>query len=300
VRGNLPSTLTIPADKSSAEIEIRSSGLGLITITASASGLPLKEERLEFIFPLGLIIWACLGGCLGGVCRSFKGAKRGQNWLRKNCLRGCALGLLAAAFVFAGLITRILPDSLIGTELGAFVCAGFFGYGGTALLDKYLKPLRKGVWGIGDSPFWTEWIKPTRGRRCLLKRAGPLEIAFRNEKAIRHENWMLRKTVCKNWPTSKTYPNHPLHRRRKSEGKQPLPKTGLLMNWHNVWDAPTFREIIRPDWVRRGRRGGSVGSCVLLSRVFSRLITKGFFYEMDWLGRTVGSHRHARARSIHF
>jgi len=145
VRGNLPSTLTIPADKSSAEIELRSSGLGLITITASANGLPLKEERLEFIFPLGLIIWACLGGCLGGVCRSFKGAKRGQNWLRKNCLRGCALGLLAAAFVFAGLITRILPDSLIGTELGAFVCAGFFGYGGTALLDKYLKPLRKGV-----------------------------------------------------------------------------------------------------------------------------------------------------------
>ena len=143
VRGNLASTLTIPANKSSAEIVLRSSGLGLITVTASASGLSPKEERLEYIFPLSLIVWACLGGCLGGVCRSFKGAKRGPNWLLKNCLRGCALGLLAAAFVFAGLITGILPSSLIGTELGAFVSAAVFSYGGTALLENYLKPLLK-------------------------------------------------------------------------------------------------------------------------------------------------------------
>lgn len=130
--------LEIPAGTSSASIQLRSSGLGPVRITASAQGIENFVE-IDYFFPMGLILAAILGGCLGGCGRVFKQKLRSSRKQRKLIIEGCVVGVLTVAVAMSGVAISGLSMPAQGTELGVFVLAGLSGFYGIPVLDWLAK-----------------------------------------------------------------------------------------------------------------------------------------------------------------
>jgi len=128
-------SVTILANQSAAEAELRSVGIGSAEITAR-SGPFSSTEHITFGFPATFLLAALLGGCAGGAGRIFRHRSR-KNAIRwKWLLEGSVIGLIVVAAAAAGIVIFNLPTTVLGTELGAFLLGAFSGYAGAPVLDR--------------------------------------------------------------------------------------------------------------------------------------------------------------------
>jgi hypothetical protein len=135
-------SVTIGANQSVVEAELRSIGIGTADITARFGPLS-STEHVTFAFPATFLLAALLGGCAGGAGSIFRHRARKPSTWRKWILEGCIVGLIIVAAAAGGIVVFNLPTAVLGTELGAFLLAAFSGYLGAPVLDRLVpQPLK--------------------------------------------------------------------------------------------------------------------------------------------------------------
>jgi hypothetical protein len=137
-RLKLPSTVTLPANKSTAEIEFRSTGYGSDEISAQSGSLTTSES-IRLIFPIAATVGAIGGGALGGVARYFRNQRKQRNQkplLTRRVIEGMLVGVIFVGAAWAGLVTIDFSTGILGTPFGAFVLAALSGYVGCVVLDR--------------------------------------------------------------------------------------------------------------------------------------------------------------------
>jgi hypothetical protein len=113
-----------------AVTKIRSSGIGVSTITARS--LPLKngETQITFDPPWAFAVAAILGGAIGVLARRAKPGVGKSRSVLGNLIAGIALGLLGAVAYAVGVnLTGYVPQAKVGEALVFFV-AGIISYAG--------------------------------------------------------------------------------------------------------------------------------------------------------------------------
>ena len=145
-KGKLESgMLTIPANASKVETELRSVGVGEAVILASVGGVTGKSNIVKYYFPIGLMVATLLGGPLGGAGRYMRQrkTKTAKTSAGRWVLEGTLCGVLIVAAALAGIVIFALPPMLLATELGVFLTAALAGYGGAPILDKLMNRFAK-------------------------------------------------------------------------------------------------------------------------------------------------------------
>jgi hypothetical protein len=142
--GLFPATLQIPANFSSIETSLRSSGVGQVNVTIrTASGIAVTKS-IEFVFPWLLLAIVLLTGAAGGGIRLIPRKKDSQD---QSSERNCwivVLGSFTAALTVSAATIGInlipaIPPEIVSTEIGAFFVAGLSGYTGSPMLDALRK-----------------------------------------------------------------------------------------------------------------------------------------------------------------
>jgi hypothetical protein len=135
-----PSRVVIPAGESQATVLLRPSGLGVVQLSAGASGLESKALAISLEWPL-LFLWVTLiGGGLGGwLSVNWKPEQRATRrkfpHAARRVLEGSLVGLvMVGAFVSLPSVA-IVPDALRNNELGWFVGSVLAGFVGTELVE---------------------------------------------------------------------------------------------------------------------------------------------------------------------
>lgn len=128
--------LKIDKGKFSTETTLTSSKPGEAKIRAVAPGLAEAEASARFFFPLGMILFAALGGAFGGFAASIRESvsARWKSHLWRNLLLGVVLGVCFWGLVFFG-ATTVLPKTWIEIDVTklptyntmASFLLGFFG-----------------------------------------------------------------------------------------------------------------------------------------------------------------------------
>ena len=125
---------SIPAGAARTDFRVRSSGLGPVTITATAAGLQ-AQTVIEQRFPTTPLIAVLFGGALGGYARRFvKGARRSLTVRRVG--EGGLVALIAFVAGVVGVGAFGLPAAVVGTEAGAFLVGALAGFTGVTLLER--------------------------------------------------------------------------------------------------------------------------------------------------------------------
>jgi hypothetical protein len=148
-RGNVPSTIEVPAGSSRAEGEIRSGDRGTAEIKARARGVESEPLLLEFTVPVSVLVWALVGAFLGSVARILIDARNRKPTdpvpsLGRQVARvfiGLVAGPLLAAGVLLGLYEGGLPPLAGATEVGAAVVSLVGGYVGARVIDWFSKKI---------------------------------------------------------------------------------------------------------------------------------------------------------------
>ncbi len=130
--------VVIPSGGSRAEFDVRSSGLGKITVKATVGAMTATTELTQR-FPTGPLIAAILGGALGGLARRWVKNARKRSAAR-NVLEGVVVGLVAFVAAVLGVGYLNLPAAIAATEAGAFLTSVLCGFIGvtifTAMTDR--------------------------------------------------------------------------------------------------------------------------------------------------------------------
>lgn len=125
--------VSIPADRASARFQIRSSGLGIAQVRASAGGLEGKAS-VQQNFPYLPVTFAVLGGAIGGFCRRFqRKAPRSSDLMR--ILEGVLVAIVGYAISVLGIMQLGIPPALAATEAGAFVTGVVAGFVGVSVIE---------------------------------------------------------------------------------------------------------------------------------------------------------------------
>lgn len=140
-----PATISLDPATGTATATVRSSGIGLATVTAEIEGLDKAAETLQFVFPWAFVIASLAGGLVGGLYvflrRRTDGTKRvragGLAW---HLLLGSCAGFLGSVAYSVGL--NLLPGGLhpaatVGEAL-VFVTAGLCAAASEGLVGKLL------------------------------------------------------------------------------------------------------------------------------------------------------------------
>jgi len=138
-----PPTISLDPATGTATATIRSSGIGLATVTAEVEGLDEAAETIQFVFPWAFAIAALAGGLVGGLYvflrKRTDETKRiragGMAW---HLLLGSCAGFLGAVAYSVGL--NLLPAGLhpaatVGEAL-VFVTAGLCAAASEGLVGK--------------------------------------------------------------------------------------------------------------------------------------------------------------------
>lgn len=129
--------LAFAAGASRAAFRVRSSGLGPVTLTATANGLSGRTV-IEQRFPAGPVIATVLGAALGGYARRFvKGARKKQAARRVG--EGVVVGIVAFVAGVLGVGYLNLPPALVATEAGAFLVGAIAGFAGVTVFEVLAK-----------------------------------------------------------------------------------------------------------------------------------------------------------------
>ncbi|MPY91186.1 MAG: hypothetical protein GEU99_25155 [Luteitalea sp.] len=132
-----PAALTLNPGESRASFQLRSAGVGAVTVRATA-GRSVGAAVIEQRFPWGPLVAALLGGSLGGYARRFvKGARRAA--ASRRVIEGVVVGLVAFVAAVLGVGYLQLPAPIVATEAGAFLTAVLCGFVGVAVLDALTK-----------------------------------------------------------------------------------------------------------------------------------------------------------------
>jgi len=137
-RARIDSTpLMMKAGAATTRLTLRSSGLGSITIRATADGVG-GATTLRQTFPALPLGAACIGGALGGFARRYvKGARR------KTSGRRVVEGVVVSAVLFVAGVLGVgylnLPQSIVGTEAGAFLTGALAGFLGVTAFELIAK-----------------------------------------------------------------------------------------------------------------------------------------------------------------
>ena len=119
-------------DAGQATTHVRSSGLGPITITATAPGFSPVTQTIQSRWPLMTLGAAALGGLLGGVIKLLAGARR-RRWIG-HVLLSVLMGLLVFLLYAVGVnVLPVHPTVTVGAALVAAIAA-LGGYYGASLL----------------------------------------------------------------------------------------------------------------------------------------------------------------------
>ena len=146
-----------PTGSTPASIKLRSRGMGLDTISASAGLLVGGAVRVDYAFPSSLVFGALFGAALGAVLLGLRDRKRpdatGFGWvLLSGMLTGFLLALIAAvgASKFAGLTL-----SAGGSAIVSIIAGALGGYVGPKGLEKLVSSF-----GAAGEPAATPPAKP--------------------------------------------------------------------------------------------------------------------------------------------
>lgn len=135
--------LIIAAGESRTEFSLRSSGLGKITVKATAGALTGTTELTQR-FPVGPLIATLLGGALGGLARRWvKGAR--QRPVARNVIEGIVVGLVAFVAAVLGVGYLNLPAAIAATEAGAFLTSVLCGFVGVTVLSTLTERMKAGA-----------------------------------------------------------------------------------------------------------------------------------------------------------
>lgn len=85
----------------SAMVHLRSSGTGMSRLTANSPGFDSASTDIPFVWPLGFLIAALLGGAVGGVAKRLTGNRSRTTRLLKPALIGSVIGFVVAVVYFA-------------------------------------------------------------------------------------------------------------------------------------------------------------------------------------------------------
>jgi hypothetical protein len=135
-----PSRVVIPPRESQATVLVRPRGLGVVQLSAGASGLESKALAINLEWPL-LFLWVTLiGGGVGGWLSVHwkprqRASRRKLPHAARRVLEGALVGLvMVGAFVSLPSVA-IVPDALRNSELGWFIGAVLTGFVGTELVE---------------------------------------------------------------------------------------------------------------------------------------------------------------------
>lgn len=116
---------------------VRSAGLGVLRLRASANGIE-GDAELGARFPSGPLLAALAGGALGGFARRFvKGARRKRTG--RSAVEGLIVGTIAFVAGVLGVGYLNLPQLIVATEAGAFLTAVLTGFIGVTVLGALAK-----------------------------------------------------------------------------------------------------------------------------------------------------------------
>lgn len=136
------SGVVIPSGGSRAEFDVRSAGLGKVTIKATLGAVSATTE-LNQRFPTGPLLAALLGGALGGLARRWVKHAR-QRSAARHLLEGVVIGLVAFVAAVLGVGYLNLPAAIAATEAGAFLTSVLCGFAGVAVLIALTDRLKAG------------------------------------------------------------------------------------------------------------------------------------------------------------
>ncbi|MBL9209095.1 MAG: hypothetical protein JNL92_01430 [Opitutaceae bacterium] len=130
-----PATVVIAAGGNSAQVDLRSTGVGTDRIVAQA-GTFRDELGVRLVFPVAAAVAALVGGALGGAARYLRNRNRRTALLVRRAMEGMLVGLILVGAAWAGLVGFELSAGVLGTPFGAFVLAALSGYLGCVVLDR--------------------------------------------------------------------------------------------------------------------------------------------------------------------
>jgi fluoride ion exporter CrcB/FEX len=135
--------VVIAAGAARTEFVLRSSGLGKVTVQATA-GAQFATTELSQRFPMGPLIATLLGGALGGLARRWVKGARPRPMLR-NVLEGIVVGLAAFVAAVLGVGYLDLPAAIAATEAGAFLTGILCGFAGVTVFSALTAKLKPGT-----------------------------------------------------------------------------------------------------------------------------------------------------------
>lgn len=130
-----PSLIVVPAGMDSAQVEVRSVGVGADEIMA-VSGALRASHPVRLIFPVAVSVATLLGGACGGAARYLRNRRKRGTLLPRRIAEGTLVGVIVVAAAWAGLLIIDFSAGVLGTPFGAFVLAALAGYLGCVLLDR--------------------------------------------------------------------------------------------------------------------------------------------------------------------
>ena len=134
--------VVIPTGGSRAEFNVRSSGLGKVTIQTTVGALTATTE-LNQRFPTGPLVAAILGGALGGLARRWVKSAHKRSAAR-NVGEGVVVGLVAFVAAVLGVGYLNLPAAIAATEAGAFLTSVLCGFAGVTVLSALTNRMKAG------------------------------------------------------------------------------------------------------------------------------------------------------------
>jgi hypothetical protein len=141
-----PNRVIIPAHESQATVLVRPRGLGVIQLSAGASGLESKTLAINLEWPL-LFLWlTSIGGCAGGWLSVHwrprqRATRRRFPQAARRMFEGALVGLVVVGALVGLPGLAVVPDTLRNSELGWFIGAVLTGFLGTELVEALSRAL---------------------------------------------------------------------------------------------------------------------------------------------------------------
>lgn len=135
-----PAAVAFAAGEPTTRFNLRSSGLGSITIRANADGIT-GATLLRQTFPTGPLAAALMGGALGGFARRFvKGARRASH--KRRVIEGLVVSSIVFVAGVLGVAFLNLPSAVVSTEAGAFLTGALGGFVGVTVIEQMTRKTR--------------------------------------------------------------------------------------------------------------------------------------------------------------